>query len=270
MGVPSEEEATMTSRRISLSVPALILAAGAQATALAQGDRHVGTELQNRVVLTFKANSQEVQRWLPAGWQAEPVAGGPSKDSNLFVLFVERVLVQDAEGKPAAPTSRNVTLVIPARNTTSGESAPLVVRTYDSDANALPGFYKAAVGAAVEREQSASGSGTKPARGSERWAMKDGKGGTIDLLLDYERGTPARVKQDMKPRSAIDPATWRIYRQEQLLYLLKSTAVNMDRIKQYRFEVKVPELEKLFDGKEQLVSVIDIPWYSRQTFLPQN
>jgi hypothetical protein len=260
----------MTSTRISSSLVALVLAAGAHAAALAQSERHVGSELQNRVILTFKADAQEVQRWLPAGWQAEPIAGGPSKDSNLFLLFVERVLAQDEQGKPAAQTSRNVTLVIPARNTTSGESSPLVIRTYESDVNALPGFYKVGVPASVERENSASGSGTKPARASERWSMKDEKGGTIDLALDYERSTPARVKQDMKPRSAIDPATWRIYRQEQALHVLKSTAVNVDRIKQYRFQVRVPELDKLFDGKEQLVSVIDVPWYSRQTFLPQH
>jgi hypothetical protein len=28
------------------------------------------------------------------------------------------------------------------------------------------------------------------------------------------------------------------------------------------------ELAKLFDGKEQLVSIAAIPWYTRQTFLP--
>jgi hypothetical protein len=260
----------MTSTRVCVLGFVLFLAVGAHAGASAQAERHVETMLQTRVMLTFKADAQEVQRWLPAGWQPEPIPGGPSKDSNLVVLFVEKVLAQDAQGKPAGPTSRNVTLVVPARNAASGESSPLVIRTYESDANDLPGFYKAGVPASVEREHSASGSGTKPARASERWSMKDEKGATIDLALDYERGTPARVKQEMKPRSAIDPATWRIYRQEQALHVVKSTAVNIDRIKQYRLEVKVPELDKLFDGKEQLVSVIDVPWYSRQTYLPQN
>ncbi len=260
----------MTSRRITLSALALVLIAGSHVAAHAQGERHVETMLQNRVILTFKADAQEVQRWLPAGWQPEPIPAGPSKDSNLIVLFVEKVLAQDAQGKPAGPTSRNVTLVVPARNAASGESSPLVIRTYESDPKDLPGFYKAAVPASVEREHSASGSGTKPGRASERWSMKDEKGALIELALEFERGTPARVKQEMKPRSAVDPATWRIYRQEQALQVLKSTAVNVDRLKQYRFEVKVPELEKLFDGKEQLVSVIDVPWYSRQTFLPQH
>ena len=35
-----------------------------------------------------------------------------------------------------------------------------------------------------------------------------------------------------------------------------------------RFRNNVAELDKLFDGKEQLISVISIPWYARQTFLP--
>lgn len=258
----------MTSTRITLS--ALLLIAGSP-VAHAQSERHVETVLQNRVILTFKADAQEVQRWLPAGWQPEPIPAGPSKDSNLVVLFVEKVLAQDAQGKPAGvPTSRNVTLVVPARNAGSGESSPLVIRTYESDHNDLPGFYKAAVPASVEREHSASGSGTKPGRANERWFMKDEKGALIELTLGFERGTPARVKQEMKVRSGVDPATWRIYRQEQALQVLKSTVVNVDRIKEYRFLVKVPELEKLFDGKEQLVSVVDVPWYSRHTFLPQH
>jgi hypothetical protein len=39
-------------------------------------------------------------------------------------------------------------------------------------------------------------------------------------------------------------------------------------VQSYQFRVTVPELSKLFDGTEQLVSIAVLPLYTRQTFLP--
>ena len=49
---------------------------------------------------------------------------------------------------------------------------------------------------------------------------------------------------------------------------MKSTPVGIDRVRTYQFRVSVPELRPLFDGTERLVSIVVLPWYVRQVFLP--
>jgi len=245
----------------------LLLAAALTAAAPAWGEKHVQSTLDSRLVLAFRANPAEVQRWLPAPWVIQPVESGPSKDANVTLTFLERLLDQDAEGKPAEiPTYRNVVVGIPARNPQTNESGPVLVRIFTTAG--VPGFYKTGVRAAVERETAAKGAGSDPGIASESWELKDAKGGTLTLQIRYDRSTPVRAKTEGRPRSGVDPTLWRIYRIEQSVDVVKSIPEGVDRMRNLRFRNNVAELEKLFDGKEQLISVISIPWYARQTFLP--
>src|SRR6266850_661769 len=110
--------------------------------------------------------------------------------------------------------------------------------------------------------------GRDPGIASESWELKDAKGGTLTLQIRYDRGTPVRAKIEGRPRSGVDPTLWRIYRIEQSVDVVKSIPEGIDRMRNLRFRNNVAELDKLFDGKEQLISVTSIPWYTRQTFLP--
>jgi hypothetical protein len=247
----------------------LLLVAALTAAAPAWGEQHVQSTLDSRIVLAFKANPAEVQKWLPAPWQIAPVASGASKDADLTLTFVDRLLDQDAEGKPVLIASyRVVALGIPARNPQTGESGSVLVRQYNTNPDAVPGFYKTAVRASVERETAASAANNDSGTASERWEIKDGKGGTLLLQVRYERSTPVRGKTEARPRSGSDPALWRIYRIEQSVDVVKSVPEGIDRLRNYRFRNNLAELDKLFDGREQLISVTSIPWYTRQTFLP--
>jgi hypothetical protein len=248
----------------------LLLLVAALAAAPAWGEKHVQSTLDSQIVLAFRANPAEVQKWLPAPWQVAPVASGASKDANLALTFVDRLLDQDAEGKPVLIASyRIVALSIPARNPQTGEAGALLIRQYSSNPDAVPGYYKIAVRASVERETASSAANNDSGTASERWEIKDGKGGSLLLLqVRYERSTLTRGKTEARPRSASDPALWRIYRIEQSVDVVKSVAEGIDRLRNYRFRNNVAELDKLFDGKEQLISVTSIPWYTRQTFLP--
>ena len=90
----------------------------------------------------------------------------------------------------------------------------------------------------------------------------------MELRVQDQRGTPSRVKGEAKPRSGSDPTVWRIYRFEQGVDVVKSIPAGIDRVQSYHFRVAVPELAKLFDGSEKLISITVIPWYTRQAFLP--
>ena len=59
------------------------------------------------------------------------VITGPFKDANLFVVFIDRLLSQDADGNSSAGGAfRMVALVVPAMNPETEEAAPFVTRIY--------------------------------------------------------------------------------------------------------------------------------------------
>jgi hypothetical protein len=225
--------------------------------------------VDTRIVLAYRVAQTELQKWLPAPWQINPAAAGPSKDANLNVTFVDRLLNQDAEGKPApGPSYRVVSFAVPAKHPQTGESGPVIARIFNSNPNEVPGFYKVAVPATIQREQMLKGASLEPGAGSESWEARDAAGGKIELRMQYQRSVPSRARVESRPRSGVDPSVWRIYRIDQGVDVVKSVPGGIDRVQSYEFRVTVPELQKLFDGSEQLVSVSVLPWYQRQTFLP--
>jgi hypothetical protein len=229
----------------------------------------VQQNVDNRVILAFRVGQPELQGWLPAPWQVNPVATGPSKDANLTVTFIDRLLNQDGEGKLiAAGTTRIVALSVPAKHAQTGESAPFVIRIFDASPQGVPGPYKTAVPATIRREATLKGVDLEPGTGSEVWELRDGAGGTIELRVEYQRNVPSRTKPETKPHSPVDPSFFRIYRFDAGTDVVKSIPDAINRIRSYQFRVTVPELRKLFDGTEQLVSISILPWYVRQVFLP--
>lgn len=260
----------MVSRWVALTfVLGLTFLNGFSTTCPAWAETLSQSTLDSRIVLAFRVNPAELQRWVPAPWQVAPVGAGPSKDANLILTFVDRLLDQDAQGKAAAvPTYRVLALAIPGKHPQTEESGPLLIRLYNSNPQAVPGFYKTAVQATVRREQTVKGFGLESGAVADWWEVQNGGGGTIELRVQYQRGTPSRAKAEAKPRSGTEPAVWRTYRIEQGVDVIKSVPGGIDRVQSYQLRVAVPELGKLFDGSEQLVSITAIPWYTRQTFLP--
>jgi hypothetical protein len=243
---------------------------GALATTdLAWGQTLTQSTVDSRLAFALRVKAEELQRLVPAPWQVNPVAAGPSKDSNLSMTFVDRLLDQDAEGKPVkTPTYRVVAFSVPVKNSQTGETGPASLRGFNSSSDGVPGFYKTAVPATVRREISVRGDGVEPGMVTESWEMHNPAGGTIQVNIQYQRGTPTRAKGEAKPRSAVDFNIWRIYRFDQAVDVVKSVPAGIDRVKSYQLKVNVPEFSKLFDGSEQVVSISSVPVYTRQTLLP--
>lgn len=90
----------------------------------------------------------------------------------------------------------------------------------------------------------------------------------LQFRIEYQRAVPWRAKLEIKPRSAVEPTFFRIYRIDQGSDLIKSIPAGIDRVQSYQLHVTVSELRKLFDGTEKVVGIVVIPWYVRQLFLP--
>ncbi len=236
----------------------------------AQAETLVGSNVDNRIVVALRVAQAELQGWLPAPWQLNPAPKGPLKDANLFVIFIDQLLSQDPQGKPAAGgTFRVVALAAPAKHSQTGKPAPFVLRSYVPHEDiSLYNPYKTSVHATISREHTMKCGGLGPGTGSELWEVRDKAGGMLQFRMAYQRAVPRRAKQELKPRSAVEPTFFRIYHVDQGSDLVKSIPAGIDRVQNYQLRVTVSELRKLFDGTEQLVGVIVVPWYVRKIFLP--
>ncbi len=229
----------------------------------------VESSVEARLVLALRVGQAELQRWVPDPWQVDPLAAGPSKSANLFVIFIDRWLSQDADGKPIlGGAGYQVALAVPAKHPQLGESVLFVIRIYTGSPQALPGPYKSTVLATIRREQTLKGANLGPGAGGELWEVRDAGGGVVDLRVQYERALPSRAKPELKLRSAVEPAFTRIYRIDQGTDVVRSLPASIDRIQSYQLRVTISELSKLFDGTEQLVSIAVLPWFVRQVYLP--
>jgi hypothetical protein len=225
--------------------------------------------METRSMVIFQVESAELQKWVPASMQIAPAPAGPFKDANLFLIFIDLLLRQDPQGKPVVGgTYRSAVFVVPVKHKQTGEMVYLVIHALTDNPDNVPGAYKNTKLSSIRRELNHTVSGLDAVEGSDTWEFKGSSGVLIDFHVQYDRALPMRAKPVQKIYSGADPQFYRIYKTDYLTDLVKSIPAKIDRVKDYRLKVSVPELGKLFDGTEQLVGIVLIPAYVRDIFLP--
>jgi hypothetical protein len=86
--------------------------------------------------------------------------------------------------------------------------------------------------------------------------------------LQYARGAPSRVKSEARVHGGRDPNFFQIFRVDSGSDVLRSVPAGIDRVQRYQLRVTMADLRKAFDGSEQLVSIMAIPWFVRSVALP--
>ncbi len=76
---------------------------GLSSTRPSSAETLVQQNVDTRVVLAFRVGQAGLQRWLPAPWQVDPVATGPSKGASLTVSFIDREHRQHQHPRAPAP-----------------------------------------------------------------------------------------------------------------------------------------------------------------------
>src|SRR5262249_13882101 len=114
-GLDGTEDDTMARRVLgALFFVAFVIVGRVLLAARGRAERTVLQNVDHRVVLAFRVNPAPRQKWLPTPWQIAPIAAGPSKDANLTISFIDRLINQDREGKLVATgTTRLAALVVP-------------------------------------------------------------------------------------------------------------------------------------------------------------
>jgi hypothetical protein len=249
-----------------MRVLALVLGSLFLTSAPGFAQKPVQTNVDQRVVVALRVPEAALKEWLPQPWEANPVAAGPSKGANILISFIDRLVNHDADGKLiASGVDRVVSIAIPARNPQTGETAPFAVREFNANVQAVPGPYKTAVPASITRQGTFKGTGLEPGSGSEEWEVKEDKGAesVIQLRFEFQRGVPTRTKSELRLRSPVDTAFFRLYRFDAGI-----DVVGSERVKNLVFNATGTEMKKFFDGSHSIISVAVMPWYVREVFLP--
>lgn len=244
----------------------LSLIAAAAHPALAQ-EKLVGTFGEVRTVLSFKVADTALQKFVPAGWQSSPFGAGPSKGANVSLVLLDMLTNQGPDGKPE-DTSRVAVLVFPAKKTGTEVTVPMVFAGFASSATGVPGAYGAyeRAKATVVRNTHTDPEGKSSADESWDFSADDNSG--ISVQLQFVHAPTARTKLESRVYSAKMPDFYRIYRIEQALDVVRSSEAGVDRVQKVAFKIKGANIAPLFDGSEKLVSIVSIPWYTRQVSLP--
>jgi hypothetical protein len=233
----------------------------------ARAETLFSTDVDSRMIVAFNAADAAVADTLPEGWTAAPFGGGPLAGADILMVFIDRHQYLDPEGKPKHDGRfRGVAMAVPAKAEGSDKLVFFVTHVYLSNGDINP--YKNTVGSEVTRQVALTGAGSGPAAARESWSIAASTGGEIALSVAYQSGVPSRSEGESEVHSNVDPDFYRIYRYAQFVDLIHSVPAKVDRVDSLALDISIPELQPVFDGSEELVGIIALPWYARQTFLP--
>jgi hypothetical protein len=185
----------------------------------------------------------------------------------LTVTFVQPIVAQGPDGD-AQDLIRVAAVNFPAKRAGTEVTVAMVFAGFASNSSYVPGPYGAfkLAEATVERSVRIDPAGTSSVQ--ESWEFRANNGDGIKLQVQFIRALAANSKMEALVHSTKTPDFYRIYRVEQAIDVVRSTATATDRVQKFAFEAVGQPFGWLFDGSEQLISITSIPLYTRQVFLP--
>ena len=229
------------------------------------------TSMEARFQLDLHVSDSALNPMLPAGFVLNVAAQGPAKDANLRAIFVDRITVNGPDGRAVGRGSgRFVYLAAPVKDP-AGTNAQLVVGGLVDDATAAPGpfgVYLPAAMYAMQRTSSASNGGS--AIDSQDWSFQAASGERLELHIKYAHGVGNRANpSETKVYSAKTPQVFQLWRQEQVLDILRNATTNPpDRVMEFSFKGGGGSYAKLFDGTEKPLSWDNVVWLNRTIVAP--
>jgi len=256
---------SVLSRSLKTAAMAMVACLGAGAVL---AETLVGSTVESRVLLGFKVDDAAAQSLLPEGWTLLTLPKGPVAGANVLIALMDRHVVLDGEGKPAAaPQNRAAALLSYAINPDVPGVRTFITKVYETPP--LLNSFGNAVAAEVRHSAASDATGAEGAMRSESWSIRPEGGGEISLELNYQAGVPVWVPETQsQPYSAANPDFSQIYRYAQLVDLAMNTQIGKPLNGEVSFSASDPALGDMFDGSEELITVMVIPVYYRTTSLP--
>jgi hypothetical protein len=230
-----------------------------------------------RTMIALEANASALQRRLPSGWEPFPYAGddlrGTSlRGANMLVPFHEVYAARSHHGQVIGlPQLSYVVFVSQAREQTTGELAHMHWFTYTEDPAGVPGKYGDAELAQITRSQSFSKERRGETHVRETFSAV-AEHGEVHLSLAFEQGGDLVIwvspdEPNLPLRAARNPRIVRWYQEDQVMNVVRSDPLNINRVSEISLDVK-GALEDVFDGSERIVAVVIQRPYVRQVYVP--
>lgn len=259
-------------RSVLCTFPLAALGLALLPSVAAGGEKLQKFTVESRVSIMLQAPEAAVKKRLPPGWELDVSAQGPYGGSNLGVNFIEYLYAADPAGKPMAPAAKRFfVLTVPVKNPNGKKPTAMAVGGWVSDPSEVPGAWKNfTLASEFRRARSSQGSGVEFGTAEDSWFIDAGKAGSAELRLRFNRSMPGRAAPvEMYIYSATDPKLYLLYHLDLGRELVRSVPAKVDRAQEARLTVKGPAFADLFDGSEKVIAIHDMPWWHRQTFIPE-
>jgi hypothetical protein len=263
----------MRSTVVSRGIIGALIGAGAMVVIVrhASAEAMVEYSAEARFQLDLHVSDAALTPSLPPGWTLNVAAQGPAKDANLRAVFIDRLTINGADGKPVGKTGSNrlVYLVAPVKDA-SGANAQLVIGGLTEDAADAPGPFGVYLPATTHTMQRSTMAGMGATVDAQDWVFAAATGEHLEMHIKYERGPANKGNTgEVKFYSAKTPTFYQISRQDQVLDILRNVTTNPpDRVKEFSFSASGGSYAKLFDGTQKVLSWDNIVWLNRSVVLP--
>ena len=253
-------------RQLGLLTPLCFLAAfGVQP---ATAETLTGSNVDSRVLVAMQFDADAMQSMMPEGWTLLPFPGGALKGANSLLIFADRYLGMDAEGKPKDPASfRAIAMASLGKSATTDEVRTFVTRVYSTVDGNDP--YGNAHLSKINRRAGVESTDSAQPMLIENWLLRT-DGGQMSMSLSYTAGPLSWAARDSHSYSNVDSDIHHLNRFEQLSDLAMSVPLGKALDGEMEISSSIPELAALFDGKESTIAVIVIPMYVREVFDPES
>ncbi len=226
------------------------------------------SSIEERIVLGFSVNEEAAKNMLPEGWTPLTLSKGGFTGSNLLLVFMDRKMLLEADGKPMEPSANPAAAILVYGINPDFEGVrTFITRVYETPPLVNP--YDNSEAAVISRVASTNVTGVGPNTHAESWRVVLDDGGVIAFSMEYTIGAPSWILGSMsEPHSAVNPDYYRIFRFDQLVELAMNTAIGKPLNGKVSYEVSDAKLADAFDGSESLVAIMNIPVYLRQIYMP--
>lgn len=233
----------------------------------ARAETFVGSNIDSRVIVGLNTSADGVQALMPDGWTSIALPGGPLKGANMLFVLVDGVLDMDAEGNPLDPASRRAAALVGLARQNDGDEVRLyVLRLLTTTPERDP--YGVSFAADIARTKSLSGPANGARISADEWLISPADGGEIVFALNYTTGKRSWSSAELFPYSAANPDFSRIYRYDQMVDLVVSTAVGKPASGDFSLTGTAPSLAAVLDGSQEIIAIMDVPVYVRKVYLP--
>jgi hypothetical protein len=223
-----------------------------------------GSVVESRTLVGLQVAPAALAPLMPEGWTAIPFPAGPMAGANAMMSFLDGHAVIDSGGKTTG-TRLTAALIALGKPPEGKELRMFVLRVYTDDPGANP--YGNTHASVISRDRTLAAADGKR-RHAETWTVTPDSGGQITFTLDYEMGLPRWSTGTSKSFSAADPDTMVTQTYQQTADLVLSRTMGLEIDGAVALASTLDELAPLFDGTQEIVTVVNIPVYIREVFLP--